>query len=44
MNIHLQKDIPATIKYYDLQLMQHNKGNKAEAAESVIYVNRYIDS
>ena len=44
MNIYLQKGIPVIIKYYDLQLMQCNKGSKTEAAEGVIYVNRYIDS
>ena len=44
MNICLQKDIPVIIKYYDLQLMQYNKGNEAEEVDSVIYVNRYIDS
>ena len=44
VNIYLQRDIPGIIKYYDLQLMKYNKGNKAEAIESVIYVNRYIDS
>ena len=44
MNIYLQKDIPVIIKYHDLQLMQRDKGKKTEAVESVICVNRYIDS
>ena len=44
MNIYLKTDIPVKIIYYDMQLMQYNKENEAEAVESVIYVNRYIDS
>ena len=44
VNIYLQKDLPAIIKYYDLQLVQYIKRNKAEAVERVICVNRYIDS
>ena len=44
VNIYLQKDIPVIVKYYDLQLMQYNKGNKAKAVERVIYINPYIDN